>query len=333
VSPVTVVLAGGSARGEPWIRERVPDAVIRVFPVAGDHRLPAAIVDADAVVAAELHAGETARAERLRMIHVLGAGPDGIADDAIPAGCALCNVYEHETAIGEWALMTMLALSRRLLAYDRRLREGDWQRAVFFDGEPELDIRGRRVGFVGFGNIGRNAARLALAVGMSAAAVTRTPALHVAEAERLGLAWLGGMTDLPRLLAESDFAVVCVPHVAETTGLIGAAELAQLRASSYLLNVGRGPVVDEYALYSALTEGRLAGAGIDVWYRYPENPGETTMPANLPFWELDNVVMTPHSSGWTASTLEGRWRFIAEQIASLRDGLPLRNVLRGPTNP
>jgi phosphoglycerate dehydrogenase-like enzyme len=332
MSPVTVVLAGGSARGEPWIRKRVPEAVIRAFPVAGDRRLPAALVDADAVVAAELRADETARAEKLRLIQVLGAGPDGIEEGAVPAGCALCNVYEHETAIGEWTLMTMLALSRRLLTYDRRLRKGDWQRAVFFDGEPELDLCGRRVGFVGFGNIGRHAAKLALAVGMTAAAVTRTPATHGLAAESIGLEWLGGMGDLPRLLEESDFLVVCVPHVAETTGLIGAAEIAQLGAHSYLLNVGRGPLVDEHALYSALSEGRLAGAGIDVWYRYPENPGESTLPASLPFWELDNVVMTPHSSGWSASTLEGRWTFIAEQIASLLDGKPLRNVLRGPAS-
>ena len=204
---------------------------------------------------------------------MLGAGYDGIDPAAVPPGCRVCNVHEHETAIGEWTLMAMLALSRRLLSYDRELRRGAWGTAVFFDGEPELDVAGRRLGLVGFGHIGRHVARLARAIGMTVAAVTRSPAAHAPAADELGLEWLGGLNDLGRLLDGSDFVVICVPHTPDTVGLIGRAELDAIGPHGYLLNVGRGPVVQEDALFDALTERRIAGAALDVWYPVPRACG------------------------------------------------------------
>jgi phosphoglycerate dehydrogenase-like enzyme len=256
-------------------------------------------------------------------VHVLGAGWDDISEEALPPGCLLCNVFEHETAIGEWVIMVMLALARRLLIYDRDLRQGEWHEAVSFGGIPERDLRGRTVGTIGFGRIGARIAELARAIGMRTIAVTRSPGHHTVD----GLDWLGGMEELPRLLRESDFAVVRVPLTSETRALIGPPELCLLGPQGYLLNVGRGPVVDEEALYSALRNGSIAGAGLDVWYRYPSRVGESVLPASLPFWDLENVVMTPHSSGWSESTLRGRWEFIAEQLARLAEGLPLANVV------
>ena len=97
------------------------------------------------------------------------------------------------------------------------------------------------------------------------------------------------------------------------------------------MNVCRGPVVEEQALFDALRSRGIAGAALDVWYRYPAEVGERVYPASLPFWELDNVVMTPHSSGWTASTLDGRWRFIAGQIQRLGAGLPLETSYTRPS--
>jgi phosphoglycerate dehydrogenase-like enzyme len=329
LTPLVVVLPAGAARGEAWIRERNPDVELRLVGHEERDGLAAALEGADAVVAAELAAADTARADRLRLIQVLGAGSDGIERAAIPPGCALCNVHEHETAIGEWALMMMLALTRRLLPYDAALRRGQWGTAVFFDGEPELDLAGRRLGLVGFGHIGRHVARLASAIGMRVAAVTRSPAAHATARDAVGLEWLGDLSELPRLFAESDVVVVCVPLTPETEGLIGRAELEALGPGGHLVNVGRGPVVQEDALYEALVARTIAGAAIDVWYRYPERAGIEQLPATRPFWTLDNVVMTPHSSGWSASTLAGRWRFIADQIAALREGKPLRNVVVG----
>jgi phosphoglycerate dehydrogenase-like enzyme len=322
-----VVLPGGSAAGRPWLEERLPSADLVVVSDADRAQIQRALQDADAVVVGGVLTGEdTARATRLRLVHVLGAGWDGIAEDALPRGCFLCNVHEHETAIGEWVLMGMLALTRRLLVYDRDLRRGEWHRAYSFGGVPERDLRGRTVGVIGLGHIGGRVAELARAVGMRVVGITRSPSDE--RATRCGLEWLGGSSDLHRLLEQSDFVVVCVPLSDATRGLIGAEELRLLGADSYLVNVSRGPIVSEEALYTALRDEAIAGAALDVWYRYPSHEGDQVLPAAFPFWELDNVVMTPHSSGWSESTLAGRWRFIAEQLARLREGKPLENVIR-----
>lgn len=324
-SALRIVLPGGAATGAPWVSSRVPDAEVSVVDDSDRDELKRLLQDAHAVVAGELKADLLKDAHELRLVHVLGAGWDGIAVDALPHGCVVCNVFEHETAIGEWVLMAMLALTRRLLVYDRDLRSGDWHTAFSYGGTPERDLRGCVVGCIGVGNIGSRVVELSRAVGMRAVAITRAPTPE--RAERLDVEWLGSMADLDRLLRESDFVVVCVPLTEETTGLVGAAELDLLGPNGYLVNVARGAIVEEGPLYEALRTNGIAGAALDVWYRYPEYVGQTELPANLPFWELDNVVMTPHSAGWSADALERRWRFISEQMARLAEDRQLENVV------
>lgn len=296
------------------MRARVPGAEV---VVAEGESLREALADADAVVCGRLEPRDTELARRLRLVQAASAGADGVDRAAIPAGCVLCNLRGHEQAIAEWALMAMLALSRRLLFYDRELREGRWHR---FGEEVRLPLArtllGRTVGVIGYGPIGRRTVELARALGLETAAVTRTP--------RAGAA---GLDELPRLLERSDFVVVALPLNDETRGLIGARELELLGPDGYLLNPARGPIVDERALYEALRDGTIAGAAIDTWYRYPSGEGEVVQPSELPFAELPNVLMTPHVSGRSQETREARRRFVAEQIARLAAGSPLENVI------
>lgn len=277
------------------------------------------LADADAVVCSRLTAEDTRGAHRLRLVQATYAGAERIDVAALPPGCTFCNVYGHEDAIGEWVVMSMLALTHHLLAYDGALRAGRWLR----DLPLERELRGRTVGTLGFGHIGRRVAELAGAFGMEAIAVTRSPSRE----REAGLRWLGGLDERDRLLAESDFVVVSVPLSAETEGLVGARELELLGAEGYLLNVARGAVVDERALYEALRDGVIAGAALDVWWRYPERRGEPTPPSEFPFGELPNVVMTPHVSGRSAGTDRHRRDFIVEQLLRLAAGRPLENVV------
>jgi phosphoglycerate dehydrogenase-like enzyme len=297
-----------------------PGAV--VLDEGDDEALRRELADAEAVVCFECPPGTLAQAHRLRLLQLVGTGYDHLDLDALPEGVAVCNVFGHEQAIAEWVLAAMLALSRRLVPVDRSLREGVWEASGSWEGQPYRDFRGRVVGAVGAGHIGVEVARLCRALGARPIGVTRSPRPDS------GFEWLGGLDELPRLLAESDFAVVSLPLTDETEGLIGAEELRLLGPRGYLLNVGRGPVVAEQALYEALRDGVIAGAAIDVWYRYPERVDEPTLPASLPFWELDNVLMSPHASAWADSLLEGRGRFIAEQLERLAAGAPLENVIR-----
>jgi phosphoglycerate dehydrogenase-like enzyme len=157
---------------------------------------------------------------------------------------------------------------------------------------------------------------------MEVVAATRSPSPERTD----GLRRLAGLDELGSVLEDADFAVVAVPSSPETHGLIGAPELERLGADGYLVNVARGDVVEERALYEALRDGTIAGAAIDVWYRYPRG-GAQTLPSEYPFHELDNVLMAPHVSGRTTGTQERRAAFLTEQLRRLEDGRPLENVL------
>jgi phosphoglycerate dehydrogenase-like enzyme len=277
------------------------------------------LADADALLCNRLEAADTEGAGRLRLVQALSAGADNVDPAALPPGCTLCNLYGHEEAIAVWAVLGLLAVSRHLLAYDRRLREGHWSPEL----PMERELAGRVLGAIGYGHIGRRAVELGRAFGMDAVAVTRTPS----DARAEGLRWLGGFDRIGELMAESDAVCVAVPLNAQTRGLVGAAELAALGPEGILVNVGRGEVVDEQALFDALRDRRIAGAALDVWYRYPGRADGPTQPSTLPFHELDNVVMTPHVSGRTAETRERRAAFLVEQLRRLAEGRALENVL------
>lgn len=157
---------------------------------------------------------------------------------------------------------------------------------------------------------------------MDAVAVARSPSVARAE----GLRWLGGTGDVARLMEEADFAVVAVPLSGQTRGLIGARELDALGPDGILVNVARGEIVREQALYEALRDRRIAGAALDVWYRYPRAGGRVH-PSELPFHELPNVAMSPHVSGRSEGAREARVRFLVEQLRRLERGARLENVL------
>jgi phosphoglycerate dehydrogenase-like enzyme len=282
------------------------------------------LASADVIVCSELSGAMARLARRARLIQVMGAGIDAIDLESLPGGCTVCNLHVHGTSIAEWVLMAMLSLSRRLGHYDAMLRRGEWPGAFDWENTHARDLRGSVVGVVGLGHIGQSVVSLCRAVGMRAIAVTRRPGEHAAESS--SLEWLGSLDDLPRLLQQADFTVLCVALDRSTTGLIDAGELVQIGSDSFLINVSRGPVVNEKALYRALRERTIAGAALDVWYRYP--PGNTGQchPSTQPFWDLENIILSPHIAGRTIDTLLGRWNTVLDQIHRLSSGAALENV-------
>jgi len=129
----------------------------------------------------------------------------------------------------------------------------------------------------------------------------------------------------------ADFIVVSVPLTAETTGIVDAAAFAAMRRTAVVLNVGRGPTIDERALFDALKDQRIAGAIIDTWYSYPSPERPSVLPSSLPFHTLPNVVMTPHMSGWTTGTIRRRQQTIADDIGRRASGrsFPRGSALQG----
>ena len=169
-------------------------------------------------------------------------------------------------------------------------------------------------------------AKLANAYDMRVIAAGRRPE-QVDEAKTLGIEYGAGEAAMRRVLSESDFVLVSTPLNAKTTGLIGADELALMKPNAYIINPARGHIVDEKALYNVLKDRRIAGAAVDTWYEYPKTETDAPRPSKYPFWELDNIIMTPHQSGATVGTRNRRAKVVAENIDRLTRGEPLLNVV------
>jgi phosphoglycerate dehydrogenase-like enzyme len=266
-----------------------------------------------------------AAARRLRLVQVPGAGLDRIDRAALPPGAWLANAYGHEVGIAEYVMGVMLAWTRDLARLDAALHQGRWlsQWAVGTPAPPAWpELAGKTLGIVGYGRIGRCLAQRARAFEMTVLATRR----DLSNPD--GLVELHGPDRLHHVLGRADYVAITASLGTETRGLIGEQELAAMKRSAVLINVARAEIVNEEALYHALAAGTIAGAVLDVWYRYPTAAG-TTFPATRPFHELPNVLMTPHVSGWTEGMLEARARLIADNVARAAHGEPPANLIAG----
>ncbi len=271
--------------------------------------LALALRDADAVLvrsATRITRESLAYAERLCVIGRAGVGVDTIdVEAATERGIAVLTAPSGNTiSAAELTFAVMLALVRRVAAANRSMRAGEWDRARF----TGVELYGKRLGLVGAGRIGSEVARRARAFGMRVSAYD--PYLPPERARALDIE----LAPLHQVLAEADVISVHVPLTEATRGLIRDAEFAMMKPGAFLVNVARGGIVDERALLRALTEGRLAGAALDVYEQEP-------LPADHPLRRLENVVLTPHLG---ASTTEAQHQValeIAEAVrAALREG-------------
>jgi phosphoglycerate dehydrogenase-like enzyme len=301
----------------------LPDATVHWHDATSEALLND-LRDADVFVGGRFAAAMADAAEKLRLVHAAGAGTDKIAFESLSRDVLVANTFHHEQSIAEYILAAAVLLRRGFLGQDWALREGIWATSVYDSSIPQpRSLQGARVGFVGFGHIGRRAWQLFRAFDCAGAAVTGS---GIVDAMAEGLAWAADVRSLDRLTADSDVVVVSAPLTEHTVGMIDADQLQALGPSGVLINVGRGPLVVESALYAALSGRVIAGAAIDVWYRYPDSDGHAT-PSELPFDKLPNVLMTPHSSGVTSDTFIGRVDDIAANIGRLARGEPLQNLV------
>ncbi|MCO5066620.1 MAG: 2-hydroxyacid dehydrogenase [Rhizobiaceae bacterium] len=256
-----------------------------------------------------------------RMLHVPGAGLDGIDLAALDPSIEVCNVFEHEIAIAEYVLAQMLSWEIRPDELRRSMSAETWS-DIYRARVPHGEIYGKTLGIIGFGRIGRAIAARAKAFGM------RVLALDIYDPGD-GLAdEILKPAEIDRLLPQVDYCAVTCPLTETTKGLIGRRELSLMPASSVLINVSRAEIVNEEALYEALSTGVIAGAVLDVWYAYPTGADDRVAPSRFDFTALPNAVCTPHSSAWTTALPGRRYRFIAANIDRLLRGEPRLNVVR-----
>ncbi|MEO8302989.1 MAG: 2-hydroxyacid dehydrogenase [Betaproteobacteria bacterium] len=296
----------------PWDVVAIPDDLSTSVAV---------IARADAAVTGHYDA-TWPTAPRLKLLQVAGAGYDRIDIKAIPPGVTLCNVFEHEPGVSEYALLAMLEWCHRLGPADRQMRTGVWTRSSRFGGAPDEDLAGKTLVIVGLGRIGAAVARRARAFDMRVLAVNRSAGKTDPNVERVV-----GLDQLNQTLSEADFVVLACALVPETRGLIGTAELASMKPGALIVNPARGAVIDEAALFDALLHRRIGGAAIDTWWDYPSSAAPRDPSTRFPFHKLDNVLLSPHVAGWTTGTIVRRSLEIARNLDRLARGEPLSNTV------
>jgi phosphoglycerate dehydrogenase-like enzyme len=304
-----------SILGEAHDIEVVPDKV----ESAADRALFAA---AEVIVGVRLAQDDPAPAN-VRLYHAPAAGIDAVDTSCLPAGAALCNAFGHEHAIAEYVMTALLTRHVPIARADQRLRDGRWDYWAGRPGALRTELGDQTIGLLGYGHIGKAIAERAKAFGMRVTACNRSP---VAGDPRIDQAY--GLDALAAFMGSADAVVVSLPLTDQTRGIVDAAALAAMRPHGVILNVGRGPVIDEHALFAALSGKSIGGAVIDTWYRYPTADQPETQPSRLPFASLANVVMTPHMSGWTSGTVRRRQETIADNIRRLSRGEALLNRVR-----
>jgi phosphoglycerate dehydrogenase-like enzyme len=282
-----------------------------------------ALADADVLISMGWNSAYPV-APKLKLIQLPGTGYEGIDFSVVPEGVAVCNAYGHAEGMAEYTLLGMLVWCHRFYEADRTFRQGSWEYSGRMNGPVNGELHGKTLGIVGFGSIGRALAGRAKPFGMKVIAINRTQR----EAPPCVDAWVG-FDKLDATLPELDYIVVAAALGPETEGLIGHAQFGRMKDSAVLINVGRGAIVEERALFEALKTRRIRGATIDVWYgSYPSKDNPRVAPATLPFHELDNLYMTPHTSGWTTGMIDRRWTEIADNLDRFARGEPLRNRLK-----
>ena len=282
--------------------------------------------DVDVLVTMAFNREMGGAARRLKLVQVPGAGLDRVDRSALPTGTWLANAYGHEVGIAEYVIGAMLTLNRGFCRVDAKLRRGDWESQWAVSTPPPApwpELAGKTLGILGYGRIGQAVAQRARAFNMIVWAIRR----DVKRSSTVpGLAFLRGPDALDEMLRQADYLAVTLTLTEATRGLLGERQLRLMKPTGFLVNVARAEILDEEALYLALAQGTIAGAALDVWYRYPTGAGPT-LPAHQPFHELPNVLMTPHVSGWTEGMMEARARIIGENIHRTARGEPPVNLI------
>ncbi len=261
------------------------------------------------IVRAPIPAEYFARSKHLRAAVRHGAGLDMIpVGAATGSGVLVANVPgANATTVAEHVIFAAIGLLRQFRAMDAALRGSGWNAGRVFS-DHGCDLSGRRLGLLGFGNIGQALHRIAQGFAMPVAATTRRPETLPAGVQPLSL---------DDLVAWSDVLVLCCPLTDQTRGAISAARIAMMKPGAVLINVSRGPIVDTEALIAALQALRIAGAALDVFDTQP-------LPPTSPLWALDNVILTPHMAGITADSMLRMGNGAADEaLRILAGGLPV----------
>jgi len=275
--------------------------------------------DAEIVFTLSLRPQQFALARSLRWIHTPSAAVHQLLfPEMIDSSVILTNSREvHGPVVAEHVMALIFALAKKIPQAALLQQKRVWgQEAIWKEGQHPREIAEATLGLIGIGSIGQRVAQMASALSMHVIAVRE----HVEKGVPDGVEKVFAISELNRLLGQSDYAVMAAPLTPATQGLMNAARLAQMKPSACLINVGRGLQVDEAALADALRSRQIGGAALDVFEREP-------LPADSPLWTLDNLLITPHTAGLTERLWHRHYELFSDNLRRYRSGEPLRYIV------
>jgi len=303
-----------------WLRDRLQSAFpdFQFLQFENYDRVAGEIADTDVFIGWSLRPEQYIAAKKLRWIHSPAAAvhqlmyPELVRSNVIVTNSS--NV--HGPVVAEHAISVLLALAKRLPQAMHYQREKKWAQTLLWNESPRpREVSGATVVVVGVGGIGSAFIHHARHFGMHVIAVRESVSKGKGEADEVV-----SLSDLDKVLPRADYILLCTPVTPATTGMINESRLNRMKPEAYIINVGRGPLIDEAALLHALQTKRIAGAALDVFVEEP-------LPAESPLWSLDNLLITPHTAAVTERLWDRHSELIVENLRRLLAGQPLLNVV------
>src|SRR5258708_31475566 len=299
-----------------WLGQRLERDFpqLKVVQLPDYDRVPQEIGDTEIFVGFVLNPAHFAAAKKLKWIHSPAAAVHQLMyPELINSNVVLTNAREvHGPVVAEHAITLVLALAKWLPRAMQYQVKREWAQQKLWDETPRpREVADATVVVVGMGSIGREFTSRAKALGMNVVAVRENPEKGTDGADKVV-----SLAQLDDVLPQADFVVLCVPLTAATTGLINEARLAKMHSGTYLINVSRGQLIDEAALLQALRDRRIGGAALDVFAKEP-------LPPESPFWSLENVLITPHTSAVTKRLSARHYKLFCENLTRFLAGQPL----------
>lgn len=291
-----------------WFLERLRDEFpqVEVAHLPNYDGIEAELPDTEVLVAFSVRPEQFVLAQKLRWIHSPAAAVHQFMfPEMVTSDVTLTNAREvHGPVVAEHTMALVFALAKKLHEASRFQQKHIWGQEPMWLGHPRpREVAGATIGLVGLGSIGRHVAKLASALDMHVIATREDPSKEKAE----GVSDVFLSTQIDTLLEQSDYVVLSAPLTSSTRGLINAERIARMKPGACLINVGRGPLVDETALIAALREKRIGGAALDVFDEEPLPPGS-------PLWDMENVLITPHTAGITEKLWARHYALFSENL-------------------
>jgi len=298
---------------EVIISDASPDSILEIgkdVAIIASNRVPSELIESSS---------------KLKMIQTFAAGVENINFSAIQKrdDLIICNSHINAAEVAEHAITLLFAVAKNVIPNDRELRKGDWKFA-FGGPNPNIEIRNKTCLILGLGNIGSEIAKRLKVFDVTIHAATRSgTSKHADLADKIVK-----IDEVEPIVGEADFVILSLPHTPESEGLVNEDFISRMKPNSILVNISRGPIIEEKALFDALQDNKIRGAGLDVWWRYPKKwRGKGHPPTDMPFQELDNLVASPHRAGYSENTEREYFQFAGENILRFIKGETPYNII------